>query len=124
MQKKALKIFLGVLIIGLISLYFIINPSNVDFLPKCPLYKATDLYCPGCGSQRAVHDILHLNFLDAFGHNAVLVSFLVIGLGLFIYSRSLFSKILYHPKSPYIIFGIIILFWILRNMDLFSYFAP
>ena len=27
------------------------------------------IYCPGCGSQRALHDLLHLNFKGVIGHN-------------------------------------------------------
>ena len=42
------------------------------FLP-CPFHWLTNLYCPGCGAQRAMHDLLHGRFGEAFGHNAALV---------------------------------------------------
>ena len=54
--------YIGFLSIGLIvvTLYFFINPSTA-FFPKCPIYSTTGIYCPGCGSQRALHDFLHLD---------------------------------------------------------------
>lgn len=48
------------------------DPQLGGFLP-CPFRSITGLMCPGCGSQRAVHDLLHLRIREAFGHNALLV---------------------------------------------------
>lgn len=39
----------------------------------CPFHFLTGLLCPGCGSQRALHDLMHLRVGEAFGHNALLV---------------------------------------------------
>tara|TARA_R110001632_G_scaffold58548_2_gene142494 strand:+ start:9816 stop:10187 length:372 start_codon:yes stop_codon:yes gene_type:complete len=123
-MSKKYKLFIGILAILLISLYFFFNPSNVNFFPECPFHKITGLYCPGCGSQRAIHDLSHLNILEAISHNALMVFTLTFGVGLYLYSKKKFNSLIYHPKSPYIIFGIICVFWILRNLDLFHYLAP
>lgn len=113
-------------ILGMLSLYFLYNPTDVSLFPDCPFYKATGAYCPGCGSQRAIHDLAHFRILDALSHNFLMVITLPAGLLLFLYSKEKFNMIMYHPKSPYIIFGIIFLFWILRNLDItpFHYLAP
>lgn len=127
MTKKNKIIFGGILGIVLVSLYFSYNPSNNTHLfPKCPFYGISGLHCPGCGSQRAIHDLMHLRFLDAIGHNLLLMITIFFGGGLYLYSRSKFSKLIYHPKSPYIIFSIVILFWVLRNLNFspFHYLAP
>ena len=42
--------------------------------PKCIFYMLTGLECPGCGSQRALHALMHLRVAEAFRHNALLVS--------------------------------------------------
>ena len=42
------------------------------YLP-CPFHWLTGWYCPGCGTQRALHDLLHGRVAEAFGHNAALV---------------------------------------------------
>ena len=35
--------------------------------------EAGDIPCPGCGSQRALHSLLHLHLADALRYNALLV---------------------------------------------------
>lgn len=43
-------------------------------LPPCPLYALTGLLCPGCGSTRALHALLHADPLRALSMNALLVA--------------------------------------------------
>jgi len=126
MTKTRKKIFIGIGVMLLLSLYFIYNPSNYDLFPTCPFHATTGLHCPGCGSQRAIHDLAHLRVLDALGHNALMVITLSGGSILFLFRREKFNQIIYHPKAPYIIFGIIGLYWVLRNLPFppFNYLAP
>ncbi|MBN9311487.1 MAG: DUF2752 domain-containing protein [Chryseobacterium sp.] len=49
------------------------NPAHESFFPSCPFKSFTGLDCPGCGSQRAVHEMLHLHFGEAFRKNALAV---------------------------------------------------
>jgi hypothetical protein len=51
---------------------YINDPEKGGFV-GCPFRFVTGLLCPGCGSQRALHDLLHLRIPAAFGHNALLV---------------------------------------------------
>lgn len=53
-------------------LLFLFDPEKGGFL-TCPFRSLSGLLCPGCGSQRALHDILHLRIQAAFDHNALLV---------------------------------------------------
>lgn len=59
------------LLISVAHLY-VHDPEKGGFL-SCPFRLLTGLLCPGCGSQRAVHDLLHLRIGEAAGHNALLV---------------------------------------------------
>lgn len=62
--------FLAVVVLGLVFLYFN-NPNLPDSrMPDCIFYKATSLYCPGCGTTRAIYALLHLKIGDAFRNNA------------------------------------------------------
>jgi hypothetical protein len=123
-MKKKYNYFSGVLVIIFLSLYFLFNPSTSIFFPKCPFHTITGLYCPGCGSQRAIHDMMHLNIFEAINHNALMFFTFTFGIGLYLYSKKKFSDLIYHPKSPLIIFGIIFLFGVLRNLDRFHFLAP
>jgi hypothetical protein len=54
-------------------LLFLFDPETHPSFLSCPFEALTGLFCPGCGAQRAVHDLLHLRMGEAFGHNAALV---------------------------------------------------
>lgn len=47
---------------------------GVRFRPalRCPFYALTGLYCPGCGTCRALADVFHGRFAEAFSHNMLL----------------------------------------------------
>ncbi len=47
----------------------VFDPSSSHFFPACPLYSLTGFYCPGCGSTRAFHHLLHGDFWAAFAMN-------------------------------------------------------
>ena len=63
----------GIVVLLAGILYFAYNPATSAFFPRCPFLMATGLKCPGCGSQRALHSLLHLDFMQAFHYNAFLV---------------------------------------------------
>lgn len=123
-MKKKYKFIVEILVLLLVSLYYFFNPTVSNFFPKCPFHTITGLYCPGCGSQRAIHDLMHLNIFEAINHNALMFFAFTFGIGLYLYSKKKFSDLIYHPKSPLIIFGIIFLFGVLRNLDKFHFLAP
>ena len=121
--------YIGLLTLGvaLAALYLFINPSEVDFLPKCPLYGTTGIYCPGCGSQRATHQLLNLNIIGILEQNVLfLAGLLIFGYHLIITGlNALLQKkmynYLYHPYTPRIIIVVIIVFWILRNIPSYPF---
>lgn len=59
--------------LALAALFFF-DPEKMDVFPQCPFRVLTGGWlCPGCGSQRAVHALLHGDVARAFGFNALLV---------------------------------------------------
>jgi len=125
MKIKYLAIVAG--IIGLGLFYFFINPQEVNFLPECPLHATTGFYCPGCGSQRATHQLLNFNIFSALQQNVLyLISLLLLGYHLIITGiNTIFKKqyynYIYHPKTPLVILIMIIIFWILRNIPYYPF---
>lgn len=61
--------------VGLLLLY-LFDPAQAQFFPPCLFHKATGLYCPGCGSTRAAHALLHGDIIAALGYNLLLVALL------------------------------------------------
>jgi hypothetical protein len=57
----------------MVALY-IRDPEAGGLFPSCPFRSLTGLLCPGCGSLRATHDLLHGRVIEAFAHNALLVA--------------------------------------------------
>lgn len=108
---------------GLIVIYHRFSPTASVFFPKCPFLLLTGQKCPGCGSQRAIHALLHANVVSAFTHNALLVvSLPYVALQIFarLHARCRPSPTLLPAiESPRVIRTIIILvlaFWIARNV--------
>lgn len=56
--------------------FYYLDPSSHAFYLPCPLQTLTGLECPGCGSQRALHQLLHGNFHAAVRLNPLFVTLL------------------------------------------------
>ena len=54
-------------------LLFFFEPGHYAFYPRCLFHQITGLLCPGCGSLRAMHKLLHGHLIAAVHLNALLV---------------------------------------------------
>lgn len=122
MKRKG--IWAGIVLAGL--LYFCIDPAKSAIFPKCPFLVLTGWKCPGCGSQRAIHSLLHLDFAEAFGYNMLLVTSLPV-VAILIYAELRREKLphlyikLHNTKFIWSYFAIVVVWWIGRNIfPLFS----
>jgi len=52
---------------------FLFDPTVTHLFPPCPFHALTGLYCPGCGTTRALHHLLHGHVATALGYNALTV---------------------------------------------------
>lgn len=58
MRRRTLWIVVSVaMALGVV--YFFFDPAGSRLFPRCPFLSLTGLRCPGCGSQRALHSLLH-----------------------------------------------------------------
>lgn len=77
MTAAAMLAFAGSLIV-----VYNFPPGRYGFYPRCPIYAATRLLCPGCGATRALYELLHGNLAGALHYNAMftlLAPFLLAG---------------------------------------------
>jgi hypothetical protein len=116
---KALCGALFVVIASLILLF--VNPLEQLAWLRCPVNLTTGLYCPGCGSLRAIHALLNGDLLSALSYNlltvAVLPVLLVVGIQSLLRAlQGRSSTIQVRPLVAWSVFGIVIVFTILRNL--------
>jgi len=122
------KYLIRIIIIGLAiftagSIYFLYSPEESVYFPQCPFHRLTGLDCPGCGSQRAIHNLLHFQLQDAFISNPLLVMaipYITVGIYFeYFGGKERFPgvrKILFGRVAIIMVFVIIILFWVVRNI--------
>jgi hypothetical protein len=79
-EGRSLTLLTFVLCAGLLAFY-LFDPATSGGFWVCPFHRLTGWYCPGCGGQRALHELLHGHFAAAFRLNpfAVLVFLPVAG---------------------------------------------
>lgn len=73
MNRKTQTVLLVAVAVAAVVVYYVFNPAEAGFFPRCPIRMLTGLKCPGCGSQRALHQLLHLHFAEALRCNAMFV---------------------------------------------------
>ena len=108
------------------------DPATSGLFPPCPLRYLTGWYCPGCGSLRALHQLLHGNLGEAWALNpltVILLPFLAYGIASYaiyeIRGRHL-PRFFLPAVSIRALCAVIILFGIARNIPChpFDLLAP
>lgn len=99
---------------------FFFDPMTSAFYPRCPSKLLTGYDCPGCGTTRALHALVHLDFGAALRYNAALF---VLGPLLLLYAAAAFTapdsalqRFLRRPVLAWSIVAFIILWTVLRNI--------
>ena len=73
MQRMLLAAILVAGSIFAIVILYRFNPSTTHFYPRCPTRSLLGIECPGCGSLRASHALLHGRLLTAWHYNPLLL---------------------------------------------------
>ena len=121
MSRRAVFLLLSIIFFAGIVVLFAFDPSESVFFPRCPFMWLTGLKCPGCGSLRATHQLLHLHIGEAVRYNALMVLFIPLLLFLVVADlfKARFPKLYLASRNPVLSWSIlaaILLWWILRNV--------
>lgn len=119
LPDRLFYIFLGIGAIAVLALLCFFDPSTSAIFPPCPTNALTSLYCPGCGTLRAMHALLHGDVKEALSQNILAVIFIPILPAIYF-----FPKYFRKPIVPAAMLVIFILYAILRNTETFSFLAP
>ena len=89
-------------------------------MPKCIFHELTGWQCPGCGSQRMLHALLHGELREAWHHNALLLMLLplLIPMVWLEINRERYLKAYMRVHSLPVVLAtvaVILLWWLLRN---------
>jgi hypothetical protein len=114
---------IGFFILGVGIYYFYQNDpaqSETVFI-LCVTKNISGIDCPGCGSQRAFHELLHGNFIKAAKLNLTIYFFTPLLLFLFLKTalkpfRIDFPDLLITTKRLMLILFFLLLFTVLRNL--------
>lgn len=126
-MRKELKIGIGVvvsvLLVAALYIFYTFDPVQQPLFPKCPFLLVTGYECPGCGSQRAIHSLLHLDIGAAFRYNAFMLlalPYIILGIWLeYFGGKKRFptvAKFFFGRWSAIVVLVVILAFWIGRNI--------
>jgi hypothetical protein len=105
----------------------IFEPGRSGFFPLCPFRMLTGFTCPGCGSTRGLHRLVHGDLVGAFEFNALMV----VSLPFLLYAlvRYTSAAVTGRPPQPYrlnaryiwMLFAVIMGFWAFRNTPYYPF---
>jgi hypothetical protein len=133
LAKKRLSFTLVTsIIIGSAIILFLYNPAVSKLYPPSPFRTLTGLYCPGCGTLRGLHQLLHGHLLEAFGLNPLMVislpflAYSYLSLGVEAIKGRPLPSLFIKAKWIWFVLEVILAYWVVRNIPVspFSWLAP
>ena len=111
------------------TLVAVVDPNQAGHYPTCPFLAVSGLYCPGCGSLRALHDLAHGDLAGAVARNPLMV---VASVGLVVafvlWVRRLWRGVPRTRVAPaallYGLLTLVLAFWVLRNVPGWTWLSP
>ncbi len=104
------------------SVVYFVDPSIAGRYPPCPFLFFTSCYCPGCGTLRALHRLLHGDIRSALGYNPLFVltlpSAAVAGMDQ-AFARKPVRRFGVDHRLAWGLLAVIVLFWALRNIPVY-----
>ena len=121
MRRTLIIIVIVAVLLVLGVIYYALDPSGSSVFPRCSFLTLTGYKCPGCGSQRAIHALLHGDVVAAFKFNAMLfIAIPWIVLCLYAESQRTRNPRLYvrlnSPLLSWLFLIMVLLWWLLRNI--------
>ena len=128
--NRRASVFLLWLAIGAAGVFlFVLEPGKSALFPGCPFRTLTGFTCPGCGTTRGLHQLLHGNIGAAFQLNPLLI----LALPLLLYALLSYTITVMRgqplkrnslpAKYIWAIFGVVLFFWVFRNTPFYPFLS-
>jgi hypothetical protein len=118
-QRWAVRAAAGLLLAGIVAALYGFNPADVEVFPPCPFHHLTGLHCPGCGSLRAVHQLLRGRPAAAFSLNPLAVAAIP-----FLGAILLKPAWAYRSWVPWAVLSVILAYGVARNLPFWPLTLP
>jgi hypothetical protein len=98
------------------------SPAQSLAWVRCPFHALTGLYCPGCGTVRALHELLHGHILSAIDLNPLSMLLLPFLAYPFLSNVTLVlrgrrsPRVMLPPILGWLLVATVLAFWVLRNI--------
>lgn len=114
------------LVVILLVIGYVIFLNIINY--RCLFHEYLGIWCAGCGGTRMIISFVHLDFYQAFRWNPLLFILLIMGIIYLIVGTIVFIKkrvfMVPNVKMLFFIIGLLVVFMIIRNIDVFSYLIP
>lgn len=105
------KAIVAIPLLAALFVLYCFDPVRTAIFPPCPFHLVTGCHCPGCGSLRAIHSLLHGHLAGAMAQNPLMVvSIPVVGVMLFS------PAWIYKRWVPWAAMIVLIVYGVIRNM--------
>jgi hypothetical protein len=106
-----------------------VDPNEPGHYPVCPFLAVTGLYCPGCGTLRALHALTTGDLATGFARNPM--TMLAVPFLLYVWAAWVGREVRGTVRTTmapawwlWALAGGVVAFWVLRNMPGFGWLAP
>ena len=110
-------------LLGVLILYYLVNPLQAKFPVLCPWHMLTGTQCPACGFQRALYSLLHGNLFCALSYNYFFIFSIPYALFAIVVTwynlHHVFDKLrsfVYHRITLRLYIALYFAWWIVRNL--------
>jgi hypothetical protein len=127
MYRRSTVIAIWSVLLAGVAYLFVFEPGKTGLFPVCLFRLVTGYQCPGCGSTRAMHQLLHGEVIAAF----MLNPFFLLAIPFLLYALIRYSTIVMRGGVPrqntlpapyiYALFFVVLSFWIFRNTPFYPF---
>jgi hypothetical protein len=115
-QVNFVKVAAVPFVLSAVWVLYVLEPEASRLYPSCPSKLILGLDCPGCGTLRALHNLLNANFLLALSYNPLMV------VSIPVLIHTLFRpKWVQAPAAPWIVLAVLAAYTALRNIPIFPF---